>query len=435
MASESQTLDEISRATFALLLKEPFYAHVLAGMPREVSDRTATAAVAWDGQQVRLIVNPDFFNEFLTAPQRVAVLKHEILHVVFRHLFRGKDRDQEIDNLAADLVVNQLVAPLKLPQGVVTLDAFPDLKLEPNQTVEQYYAILINLYRQMCRAGYADGQNSGGDQQGTQTGPKSETVESDSPTDDGWADSTSAPQSARAIARFLGDRSRGDHDLWTVDDGSQTMTAGRYAAGNVILRARERMLPHLGAGLPAEVLTEIKRILAERQPKVDWKRMVRIFCASSGRSRIRHTIKRISKRYGTRPGIKVQRLQRLAIVIDTSGSITQKDVEEFFVEVHAVWKTGASVVIIECDAAVHRTYEYRGKTPTSVKGGGGNDCDPAFRWIAQNGSFDGCLFITDGYVPTPTVRPNCKLLWVISEGGSTEELPFGPTVRIPASEE
>jgi hypothetical protein len=310
-----------------------------------------------------------------------------------------------------------------------------DLKLAPNQTVEQYYAILINLYRQMCRAGYADGQNSGRDQQGTQTGPKSETVESDSPTDDGWADSTSAPQSARAIARFLGDRSRGDHDLWTVDDGSQTMTAGRYAAGNVILRARERMLPHLGAGLPAEVLTEIKRILAERQPKVDWKRMVRIFCASSGRSRIRHTIKRISKRYGTRPGIKVQRLQRLAIVIDTSGSITQKDVEEFFVEVHAVWKTGASVVIIECDAAVHRTYEYRGKTPTAVKGGGGNDCDPAFRWIAQNGSFDGCLFITDGYVPTPTVRPNCKLLWVISEGGSTEELPFGPTVRIPASEE
>ena len=41
--SESQVDDEVSRAAFSLLLKEPFYAHVLAGMPREVTERVATA--------------------------------------------------------------------------------------------------------------------------------------------------------------------------------------------------------------------------------------------------------------------------------------------------------------------------------------------------------------------------------------------------------
>ncbi len=431
MGDESQTLDEISRASFALLLKEPFFAHVLAGMPREVSDRTATAAVAWDGQQVRLIVNPEFFNEGLTAPQRVAVLKHEILHVVFRHLFRGKDRDHEIDNLAADLVVNQLVAPLKLPRGAVTLDTFPDLKLEPNQTVEQYYAILIDLYRQMCRAGFAGGTNSEEDQNGTRAGGASENSEGVKADEGEWADSTSAPQSARAIATFLGDRSRGDHGLWTVDDGGQTMTAGRYAAGNLLLRARERMPPHQWGTMPAALISQLELILAERQPKIDWKRTVRIFCASSGRTRIRHTVKRISKRYGTRPGIKVQRLQRLLVAVDTSGSIGQGMLEEFFTEVHGTWKVGATVVIVECDAAVQQSYDYRGKPPKAVKGGGGTEFEPVFQWMRKQRPFDGVLYLTDGVGPAPVSRPNCKLLWILPEDCESEPLPFGPTVRIP----
>ena len=49
--------------------------------------------------------------------------------------------------------------------------------------------------------------------------------------------------------------------------------------------------------------------------------------------------------------------------------------------------------------------------------------------------FDGVLYLTDGYGPAPTSRPNCKLLWVISEDGSSGGLPFGPTVRIPAAAE
>jgi predicted metal-dependent peptidase len=153
MSAVNDTLEEVSRAAFGLLLKEPFYAHVLAGMPREASGRTETAAVDWDGRQVRLIVNPDFFCGHLTAEERLAVLKHEVLHVVFHHLFRQGDRIPEIDNLAADLVVNQLVAPWPLPQGAVTLERFPDLALEPDQTVEYYYRRLLELSRETGQAG------------------------------------------------------------------------------------------------------------------------------------------------------------------------------------------------------------------------------------------------------------------------------------------
>ena len=441
MGDESQTLDEISRAALALLLKEPFYAHVLAGMPREVSERTATAAVAWDGQQVRLIVNREFYLDELTAPQRAAVLKHEILHVVFRHLFRGMDRDREIDNLAADLVVNQLVAPLRLPAGAVTLEVFPDLELEPNQTIEHYYSALAGVYRQMCQAGFSGGPHSGrakgvlktehGDAGGARKADGGGRVAEGA----GWAETTSAPQSALAIARLLGDRCRGDHSLWTTDNGDQTLTAGRYATGSLLLRARERTAPHMWASMPAALVSQLNLILAERQPKVDWKRMVRIFCASSGRTRIGHTIKRISKRYGTRPGIKVQRLKRLLVAVDTSGSIDQSMLEDFFTEIHGAWKAGASIVVVECDAAVQRSYEYRGKPPTSINGGGGTAFEPVFKWMREQRPFDGLLYLTDGEGPAPESRPRCRLLWVIPEGGSAEILPFGPTVQIPTTKE
>jgi predicted metal-dependent peptidase len=423
MPSESKTLDEISRAAFSLLLKEPFYAHLLAGIPREVSDRVETAGTAWDGQQVRIRVNPTFFLGDITASQRTGVLKHEILHVAFRHVFRGSDRHPKVFSVAADLVVNQLVKPQPLPGGYPKLSDFPDLDLEPDLSVDEYYNILMALLLEMRQAGFGGG--AGGS-------PGDDSADNGSAD---WADDTSAPQSAAALGKLLsGQEGRGDDSGW--HDGNDGISAaGRYAVGNLLLRARERMPPHQWGTLPAALVSELQLILAERQPKVDWKRMVRIFCASSGRSRIRHTIKRISKRYGTRPGIKVQRLQRLLVAVDTSGSIDQEMLEDFFTEVHAVWKVGATVVIVECDADVQRSYDYRGKTPSGVSGGGGTEFEPVFRWMQTQRPFDGVLYLTDGYGPAPTIRPNCKLLWVLSSDGSSHGLPFGPTIRIPSGKE
>jgi len=91
--NHQQIDDEISRASFELLIKEPFYAHVLAGMPRIVSEDVETIGLKWNGQQVVLQVNPEWFSNGLAATQRKIALKHEVLHIVFRHLFRPADRD------------------------------------------------------------------------------------------------------------------------------------------------------------------------------------------------------------------------------------------------------------------------------------------------------------------------------------------------------
>jgi predicted metal-dependent peptidase len=452
---ESKVEDEISRSAFDLLLKEPFFAHVFSGMPRQVCSQVQSMGLQWDGQQVRLRVNPTFFLQELKAAERTGALKHELLHVIFRHLFRGNGRDAKVYSIAADLVVNQLVKPHRLPESYPTLADFPDLRLPPDKSIDDYYSLLLKLLREMRRGGFGGKTKNfsgggGGDHEIEAEGSESPSSKTGKPgkagksrkasqakgdDDTSWASGTSAPESAKALAKLLGDQSeRGDDGGW--HEGSDGVAAaGRYAVGNLILRARERMPPHQWGSLPNALVSELDLILAERQPKVDWKRLVRIFTASSGRTRIRHTVKRISKRYGTRPGIKVQRLQRLLVAIDTSGSIDQKMLEEFFTEIHGAWKVGATVVVVECDAAVQRSYDYRGRAPKAVKGGGGTEFEPVFKWMREQRPFDGMLYLTDGEGPAPDSRPNCKLLWVVPEGGSPEVLPFGPTVRIPVLKE
>ena len=412
--NHQQIDDEISRASFELLLKEPFYAHVLAGMPRIVSEDVETIGLKWNGQQVVLQVNPEWFCNGLAAAQLKVALKHEVLHIVFRHLFRPADRNAILYSIAADLVVNQLLLPMHPLSGWPILDMFAELELKPDQPLDIYYSALAVLLRKMQQAGYGLAGEGGGDG-----------------VDGDWAKATGCPESAKALAGLLADRGkRGDDAGWHDGLDGLAAAAGRYAVGSLLIRAKDRMQPHQWGCLPATLLSELDLILAERQPKLDWKRVVRIFCASSGRTKIRHTIKRVSKRYGTRPGIKVQRLQRLLVAIDTSGSIDQEMIKAFFAEIHGAWKAGAAVHVVECDAKVQRDYQYTGRLPDMVSGGGGTEFEPVFRWMLNQPKFDGCIFLTDGCGPAPTTRPRCKLLWLVTGGDDMDDLPFGANLKL-----
>jgi predicted metal-dependent peptidase len=64
-------------------------------------------------------------------------------------------------------------------------------------------------------------------------------------------------------------------------------------------------------------------------------------------------MKRISKRFGTRPGIRIVRFKKLVVVIDTSGSLDESSLAQFFKEIDTIHKNGADVMVIECDAKVH----------------------------------------------------------------------------------
>ena len=104
-----------------------------------------------------------------------------------------------------------------------------------------------------------------------------------------------------------------------------------------------------------------------------------------------------------------------------------------FSEIHGMWRQGAELEIIECDAAVQRHYAYRGKLPNSISGGGGTAFDPVFNFLRKNRhmQFDGCIYLTDGYASEPKIRPPCKLIWVLTPGGRKDGLKYGRVIKLP----
>ena len=59
--------EEISRCIIKMLLKEPFYAHFLSGVIREVTNEVSTAAVGIRQGKICLFVNENFFLEELNT--------------------------------------------------------------------------------------------------------------------------------------------------------------------------------------------------------------------------------------------------------------------------------------------------------------------------------------------------------------------------------
>ena len=403
--------EELSRCIIQMLFKEPFFNHLLSGVVRVVTEEVPTAAVSFSGNKLQLLINESFFlKELRSQTNRVAVIKHEALHLLFKHLFRMDlgNYDRSLFNIAADLVVNQSIGSWKLPDSAVTLSTFPDLGLEQNQTVEWYYEKLINLR----------GASSAG----------------------AGSDSNPFPKSADALSKILdraADQIHGDHSHWGVSKdakGQVDAYAAETELDRMIIQARDRTPSKYHGTIPGEINTLIDSLIESRKPKVDWRRALRIFATNSRRTYLFSTMHRISKRYGTRPGIKVKQFQKIAVAVDTSGSISDTDLSVFFTEIDSMYKQGAEIEVIECDAEVQRTYNYNGQLPTEVSGRGGTVFDPVFAFLRSNRltHYDGCIYLTDGYADEPSIRPPCPLLWVITaDGNAGDHLQFGRIIKLP----
>lgn len=411
-AQHREAWDELARSINQLILEEPFYGHLFSSVIRDITLTTPTMAVGIEGARIALQVNPEFLLKLKFyrgnkkhRSERVAVIKHEALHLVFKHIFRRENREPRMYNLAADIVVNQFVKPWKLPEGGITLETFPDLGLEPDQTLDWYYGKLQEVSRK------------------PQSAPQSSEI----------LDRLLSQEDATIVGDPASGLMRGDHRLWGKSHDIDAQVADSVL-DRLIVQAKERAGQRGWGSLPNQIKELINAAIERRKPKLDWRRVIRIFAASSRKTRVVNTIRRQSKRYGTYPGIRVSRFQRLVVAVDTSGSVSDSDLSEFFSEIHGIWRQGAEITVVECDAAVQRTYPYTGVLPKRVAGRGGTVFDPVFVWLNSNRMvrYDGCIYLTDGYASAPSIKPPCKMLWVVtSDGQLGDHLKFGRAIQLP----
>ena len=354
----------------------PFFGTLALFAEFRVSDTVPTAAT--DGKM--LWFNPDFTAK-QNPNQLCGLIAHELLHAALQHLPRRRERDPQLWNIAADIVVNGMVAGdtnYTLPEGGVENASLAYL------SVEEIYEKLITGKLKVPKIGLLD-LLGGGDQ-------TSIDEEQQSALQRHWR---AAVQQASAVAR------------------------------------------RMNKGFGHKGLDSLRDITEATAPSLNWREILWQFlvstpCDFSGFDR-RFIWKKLYLEDVVGESVEV------AIVLDTSGSIGGEDLGAFMGEIQGILDAYPHIHgnLFFADAELYGPYpfsQHAGIPPP--KGGGGTSFVPFFDWVrkeAQDGSVPLCIYFTDGYGSFPSNVPDVPVLWVVIPGGlGSQDFPFGTVARIGA---
>jgi predicted metal-dependent peptidase len=356
----------IEDLSISLLLDAPYWGYLLSSLPKVSEEQIPFVALSVRNDRICLLVQPSLKWASIAEKDRyLRLLQHELLHLLFQHfLDRKAYPDPMLFDLAGDIQVNQYIRSIPESEGVQLHHIQQDW--EPFQSLDYYYQRLRMLPKDRLETLYQ--QN-----------------------DYLWE-----------AHRWWG-REEVAEDLVRTDVDALCQTT--------LLRLPAVNQEDLHASL-------LRRIRPEkRKLEVSWQQLLRQFAGASGKSLVRYSMKRPSKRYGTVPGLKIKRQHRLIIAIDTSGSVPTADLEVIGTELYFLWKTGVQFTILEFDQHIQRSYSFKGRLPDQFSGGGGTDFSEVLEFANQQRDCDGLIIFTDGYGPTPLNVCRVPILWLISRRG------------------
>jgi len=399
--------DKLSQAVCSLLWSAPFYGHFLVGMCRTFDPwlrnhwKQPAALGVFVTTRALLKINPLYFFDFPLKEQS-GLLSHEVLHIALKHVTRGlKYADRARSNVAADLAVNTILGHEKLPKGALFPEQF---SLLPGETFEYYYNNLPDPpKKRRVKTGGSGTSSSAGSEDNS--GETYESVYED------WDEFF--PEGCSVID---------SHDWGDPDDLGETIM--ELVIEGMVERAKAKNY----GSLPAE----IKDLIVYREKTfVPWPIVLRRFFGSS-RASLSFTKKRPSKRFNTYPGVRMENRGTVLLAVDTSGSITNYELDAFMTEVEAAWRAClADIWVVTCDAKIHEII-HPFRRVDMVSGRGGTSFVPPFTWAldtTQHPPIDGIVYLTDGH----GVYPKSQLfptLWVCTEDGDIT-CDFGQVLRLP----
>jgi predicted metal-dependent peptidase len=347
------------------------------------------------------------------------VLLHELGHLLRVHAERAKGLPQPYRhdpwNIAGDAEINDDLfdAGVDLPEGVVTPQA---IDCDPHGVAEDYYTKLIedDDASRGGGTGDSDGAASGGaggaDEPGCGSGAGAKPVP-------GELAPSQPVDGHRGVDEATGGMIR-----------RRVAEAVREAAGN-------------GRGtVPAGLRRWAEGVLTP--PKVPWQRVLgaalrRAVADAAGQTD--YTYRRPSRRQS--PGIIFPAMRgpkiHVAIVLDTSGSMSKADLLAALSEVRGVLRAAGVklVTIITCDAATGTPQQITRVEQVVLTGGGGTDMRIG---IAAADDLRPAPHVTvtvsDGDTPWPTVAPRVRQVFVIvgNDEAATRTPRFGHTVTVPS---
>ena len=460
--------------------QNPFFA-CLALFAKLVESEQSDIALT-QGQQ--LIVNPEFVAG-LKEKEAFSYWLHQLLHLALQHTNRGLGRDVQVWNIAADIVVNNIISDAT--DWPVAPNTASNSRFT-NCSVEDVYFQLLEQHYTVKNAGLESGNGLAGDSdsevpaQDLKTGKDEcshELVSDDTikenksgagegngenPTSGKTekGDGNAAPASAGSAAAdeinvvdldssegnsgFDRDAldSYGCHPDLQTTEGAETETklndskiiSEKYWE-DALLHAEIATNAKAQGCVPSCMQREFAKIA---QSEIDWRKELWRFVSDRRSDFNEFDTRHLYK------GLYLEELRvdglTLAVAVDTSGSISTTELGIFMKEIESIQKLHADVttLLYYCDAAVDWPHkiEQRNVTPEfKPTGGGGTSFVPFFNSLEQlslTEKPDCIIYFTDGYGDFPDSAPTQPTFWFITEQGvDLDAVPFGRAVSVPSS--
>lgn len=405
---------EIQRAKIHLLLKEAFFGNLL--MHLEILPDKNKRTFATNGRYIKY--SPSYAKQ-LTRSGISAVLAHEVMHCVFKHHIFRKGRDPELWNDAGDYCINWILAEsgFNLPGNPLIDRRFADM------STEQIYSILLaeNPPKPKSKPEIGEDEGGGGnnDPDNGDQGNDNEDQSSDSDPDNGDNDQSN-PVSCGEV-----------EDAPSIKEGKgpDAIEQESKAWSQRIIQAA--MNAKLAGKLPAGLDRLVSDLLA---PKVSWREILWQFVQEIAQDD--YSFMKPNRKYTSGgvflPSLYSETTLDIAVAVDTSGSISQDDLNQAASEIGEIQNSiDATIHVVYVDAELANAQEFLpgDELKLEAKGGGGTDFVPAFEWVEEKQLDIACLiYLTDGYCSSfPEVEPEYPVLWITNR--RHWDTPFGEIVE------
>ncbi|WP_105614630.1 vWA domain-containing protein [Vallitalea okinawensis] len=365
----------IQEVMLQLLIKQPFYGYVAAGITPVESTSISTFKMS-PYPSMKLHYNRQWF-EGLEERHQIGVVLHELIHLIFLHAYRRENRDINLWTIACDMTVNEHIHKRYLHDEAITVDKIAkEIKetVPAKKSAETYYDII----------------------------------------------------SASDQVLFFTTR---EEDIIIVIDSDKELKADKLSEDSLSDVNESALQNQLSQVMndafsegesPEDMESLIDDIYIDF--KVNWRQVLKRFLTGKGKIQTRKSYKRQSRRFENLPGTKRSVGIQALVAIDESGSISNGLVNKFYEELVTISKiSGVEISVTrfdtECTPPV-RLKEFI-KTKNRMKSGG-TDFRPIFK-LADQMKIPLVIIFTDGDGKAPE-SVHQKTLWVIN---NREKRPAG----------
>ena len=356
-------------ARIRILTNYGFYGIMLENMAFGLDPGCDTAYT--DGEKI--CFSPKFM-ESLSDMELDFVLMHEVMHVALKHCNRGLKYNQELFNIACDIVVNSNI----LKSKGMNLDAIKvngNISMHQIEGKEGYLFTAEEVYEKLLKNG-------------------------------------------NRIPSLGFD----DHSKWEMDkEREDDVNAKIIAIKDMEDRAHQNGKPGVGS-IPAGVERLVKEL---KESRVNWRELLNEFIEFEIND---YTFTPPDRRYDAEffmPSFSEmdENLEDVLFMVDTSGSMSIEDITLVYSEINGAiqaFEGRLKGLIGFFDAKVYDPIPFDSSidlTKIIPKGGGGTSFHNVFRYVMQMENKPKYLIIlTDGYAtfPKEEEKGNIPLLWLLT---------------------